>query len=261
MDPISWTETGPPPGWAKCSDSLLAVGGNGLRTLPTPQFWWIENKPTDCIRVRTISGGATKIGCCVGPGPFHFPNNADITAHPELVEPPVGGPSTSSPRTGFPEISKNEKALCVGQTPVPSQRPDGRESMISCSLIADGTPFDKGYALDDVDKERAAVPCVMKGHNENRGVPMKTAFPPGSTGRNTCHYVVATCINDGENPEILAASRPNIHGHPQPTTGPIGTPIPSRAIALRLYPLNRQEPQSNPTTTQTSSLRSDPQSY
>ena len=44
-------------------------------------------------------------------GPFHFPNNADITAHPELVEGPPTGGSTSSPRTGFPEISKNEKAL------------------------------------------------------------------------------------------------------------------------------------------------------
>ena len=44
-------------------------------------------------------------------GPFHFPNNAENTAHPELVEGPPTGGSTSSPRMGFPEISKNEKAL------------------------------------------------------------------------------------------------------------------------------------------------------
>ena len=59
-----------------------------------------------------IEGQQSLQGVCVRtPGPFHFPNNADITAHPELVEGPPTGGSTSSPRTGFPEISKNEKAL------------------------------------------------------------------------------------------------------------------------------------------------------
>ena len=63
-------------------------------------------------------------------GPFHFPNNAEITAHPELVEGPPTGGSTSSPRTGFPEISKNEKALR------PVLRPVSPSFAISATALA-----------------------------------------------------------------------------------------------------------------------------
>ena len=75
----------------------------------------------------TVSA-ATTAGATGPTGPFHFPNNADITAHPELVEGPPTGGSTSSPRTGFHEISKNEKALtgptsCSGQNHICSYNP------------------------------------------------------------------------------------------------------------------------------------------